>query len=410
MNREAAFVRTAADTPWAARALLGILPGLRRGCLRLQLPDGQWQVFGDAHALPAAELRLHDWRACSRILAGGDIGFAEAWRRGWVDSPDLGALFRVVLRNDRVLDHALFGSSLLRWWYRLQHGAHANTRAGSRRNIHAHYDIGNPFYALWLDRSWTYSSALFDGNPSQTLEAAQEAKYARIVARLGLKPGDRVLEIGCGWGGFAEHAARRGIAVHGVTLSEAQLAFGTERLQRLGLAHLARLELRDYRDLGGDPHADGGARYDAIVSIEMFEAVGERYWPQYFAALRRCLSPGGRALVQTITIDERHYARYRAGSDFIQQYVFPGGMLPSMPRFCAAAARGGLAVEDAHAFGPDYAETLRRWSTAFEAKLDAVRGLGLDETFIRTWRMYFAYCEAGFDERRIDVVQFLLRA
>lgn len=401
MNRAGTVTRPFTSPPLAGRAFLALCARLRVGSLRLQLPDGGWQVFGDTKAT-GVELQLHDWRACARILAAGDIGFAEAWRAGWVDSPDPVALMRLALRNEAVVGRAVSGGLLQRLWARLRHGRNANTRTGSRRNIHAHYDIGNAFYALWLDAGWTYSSALFDGDLSRPLEDAQTAKYQRIVRSLGLKAGDRVLEIGCGWGGFAEHAARQGIAVHGVTLSTEQLEFATRRIAGQGLDGLVQLELRDYRDLDG--------RYDAIVSIEMFEAVGERYWPVFFDTLRSRLRDGGRALVQSITIADAQFERYRAGSDFIQQYIFPGGMLPSPSRFRAAASDAGLQVDDELAFGPDYAETLRRWRAAFDARLDDVRRLGLDEVFQRTWQLYFAYCEAGFDEGRVDVMQFRLTA
>ena len=359
MNRAGILTRHLLSVPLAGRAFLALCARLRTGGLRLQLPDGGWQVFGDAKAV-TAELQLRDWRACTRILAAGDIGFAEAWRAGWVFSPDPTALLRLALRNEAVTAPAVSGGWLQRLWFRLRHGRNANTRAGSRRNIHAHYDIGNAFYALWLDAGWTYSSALFGDDRQQSLESAQTAKYDRIVRELGLSAGDRVLEIGCGWGGFAEHAARLGIAVHGVTLSTEQLAFAQQRIAEQRLDPLVQLELRDYRDLDG--------QYDAVVSIEMFEAVGERYWSTYFDTVRARLRAGGQALVQSITIADDRFAQYRSGSDFIQQYIFPGGMLPSPSRFRAAAERAGLRVDDGFSFGPDYAETLRRWHAAFDAR------------------------------------------
>ena len=387
--------------PAAARVFCSLLSRLQAGHLRLQTPEGAWCVFGDPHSGPGAELLVRDWRACARILAAGDIGFAEAWRAGWIDSNDLTALLRLALRNEAALDRAVFGGRLSTLWYRVRHLLRANTRGGSRKNIHAHYDIGNDFYRLWLDSTWTYSSAWFNGDFSQSLEQAQAAKYQRIIDVLGLRAGHRVLEIGCGWGGFAEHAARKGIAVHGVTISPAQLEVAQQRLRTQGLEHLAQLELRDYRDLQG--------RYDAVVSIEMFEAVGERFWPAYFRTVRDRLVPHGKGLVQSITIGEPHFARYRAGSDFIQQYIFPGGMLPSPQRFATAARSQGLAVLDATPFGADYAETLRRWRQAFDAQHVAVAGQGFDEVFVRTWRLYLAYCEAGFDEGRTNVMHFLLQ-
>ncbi|OHX12578.1 SAM-dependent methyltransferase [Chromobacterium sphagni] len=385
------------DIPASGRVLLSLLSGLRHGSLQLITPDGEELWFGSPYPPASAVLHLKHWQACSRLLRGGDIGLAEAYRDGQLDSPDFTALLRLALKNEQDMHLGALGSSLNKLWHRLRHWLRGNSRGGSQRNIHAHYDIGNDFYRLWLDAGWTYSSAWFDGDYAQTLAAAQNAKYQRICEALQLRPGMRVLEIGCGWGGFAEHAGRLGVAVRGVTISDAQLAHARHRLAG---QPLAQLEWRDYRDLSG--------QYDAIVSIEMFEAVGERYWPGYFATLKRCLKPGGRALVQSITIDPARFLQYRAGSDFIQTFVFPGGMLPSVPRFEQLAAKSGLPCVDRLDFGPDYAETLRRWRAAFETRLDAVRAQGFDEAFIRIWRLYLCYCEAGFDEASIGVSQFLL--
>ena len=395
---------THAPMPWAARAFLRLLRQMPVGTVRVRLPDGQWTVCGQGSTTPSAELHLHAWPACAAILRSGDIGFGEAWRQGWIDSPDPTALLHLALANEAALTRAIHGGWWARVWHHLRHRLRANTRRGSARNIHAHYDIGNPFYALWLDRTWTYSSAWFQGDLSRPLEQAQAAKYQRIIDVLGLRPGDCVLEIGCGWGGFAEHAARLGLEVYGVTISQAQWAFARQRLQAQGLDAHARLELVDYRDLPVQ-----GRTYDAVVSIEMFEAVGEAHWAGYFDTVRACLRPGGRALIQSITINEQHFERYRAGSDFIQQMVFPGGMLPSAERFEAAAERAGLQARGAFRFGRDYAETLRRWRAGFEAQRHALPGLGLDDAFARVWQLYLCYCEAGFDAGRIDVAQFHLQ-
>ena len=390
------------SAPVSGRLFLSLLERIRVGHLVLITPDGQPRVFGDPHALPGARLELHDWRACGEILRKGDIGFADAWRAFRVDTPDLAALLRLAIRNERALQRTVYGGWLAQVWYGLRHRLRRNTRSGSRRNIHAHYDIGNAFYERWLDPSFTYSSAVFDGRFDISLEVAQHAKYQRIIDTLGLRAGMRILEIGCGWGGFAIHAARQGIHVHGVTISAAQLSFARQRVQEEGLTGHVSLELRDYRTLG--------AQYDGIVSIEMFEAVGEQFWPTYFRILRERLLPGARALVQTITIDDSHFAAYRATSDFIREYIFPGGMLPSPERFIAIAKRSRLAANVSLAFGRDYAETLRRWRSAFEYQLEAIRAQGFDETFVRTWRLYLAYCEAGFDEGRTDVMQFVLES
>jgi cyclopropane-fatty-acyl-phospholipid synthase len=397
MNATRAIDRPSASAPRQARLLLGLLERLHVGSLQLTTPEGDVVRFVGPVDGSRAELVVRDWRACGKILWSGDIGFAEAYRDGLVDSPDLTAVLRLAIENESVLDRAVFGGALGTAWHWLRHRLRPNSRAGSRRNIHAHYDLGNDFYTLWLDRSFTYSSALFDGSASQTLEGAQHAKYAKILDTLQLRPGMRVLEVGCGWGGFAEHAGSRGIEVHGITISPAQLEYARRRTEALPGVHL---ELCDYRDLRGE--------YDAVVSIEMFEAVGEKYWPTYFECLRDRLRAGGRAVVQTITIDERHFARYRTGSDFIQQFIFPGGMLASPEGFARSALRAGLATSGSFRFGPDYAETLRRWRSAFEERLEAVRSLGFDEAFIRIWRMYLCYCEAAFDAGRISVMQTCL--
>lgn len=388
------------NIPAAAQLFLRLLSQLGVGHLQVITPEQEQLLFGDTHQAPGAVLHIRDWRACGRILRAGDIGFAESYQVGWVDTPDLSALLRLALKNEAVLDRALFGGKIMTLLYKLKHWLRPNTRSGSRKNIHAHYDIGNPFYQRWLDPGWTYSSAIFGGDFSLSLQAAQAQKYQRIIDVLQLKTGQRVLEIGCGWGGFAEHAARLGIHVHGITISPAQLDIAQQRMAEQKLAHWAKLELLDYRDLN--------AQYDAVVSIEMFEAVGEQFWPGYFATLEKCLKPGARAVIQSITIDEARFERYRRGTDFIQQYIFPGGMLPSVQRFGQHAGKQGLRVCEQYGFGRDYAETLRRWDQAFQQERDAISAQGFDDGFQRIWRMYFAYSEAGFDEGSIDVMQFLL--
>jgi len=388
------------NEPAAARWLFRLLEQLRFGSITLRTPDGRQIEFAGARPGPHATLGLADWQVCSDILRKGDIGLAEAYIAGRARTEDLTQLLLLGALNEQAIEQAIHG----RWWatlaYRLRHWLRPNTRAGSRRNIHAHYDIGNDFYRLWLDGTMTYSSALFEGDPSRSLEQAQSAKYARILRELDAKAGDHILEIGCGWGGFAEHAARAGCRVTGVTVSQAQLDFAQARIAAAGLQDRVSLKLCDYRDLGG--------QFDHIASVEMFEAVGERYWPGYFAALRGRLKPGGRAVVQTITISESKFERYRGGTDFIQQYIFPGGMLPSPQRFRLEAGRQGLATTGMHAFGPDYAETLRRWHRRFDAVATEVDALGFDERFMRTWRFYLAYCEAGFRAGATDVVQAVL--
>jgi cyclopropane-fatty-acyl-phospholipid synthase len=297
------------------------------------------------------------------------------------------------------------------WWggllYRLRHALNRNSRRGSARNVHAHYDLGNPFYALWLDATMSYSSAWFDGDPSRSLEDAQYAKMRRALTEAGVAPGKRVLELGCGWGSLARVAAGEFSAhVTGITLSREQHGWARQQLASAGLEHRTDLRLQDYRELVCGPSPE---RFDAVVSIEMFEAVGREYWPTYFQTLSRCLKPGGLACVQSITIRDDLFERYVRSTDFIQQYIFPGGLLPSVAVFEAEAQRHGFAVERRLAFGTDYAETLRRWRRSFMAAAPAVRALGFDTRFMRLWDFYLAYCEAGFDCGNTDVVQFTLR-
>ena len=377
-----------------------LLSRTRYGCLTLTLPDGSQVEAAGAEPGPCADLSLHRWRPMWRTLLQGDLGLAFSYRDGDWSSSNLTALLAFGLANEASLGQVTAARGPARWLARFLHRANANTRRGSRHNISAHYDLGNRFYGLWLDDTWTYSSACFDGDEQRSLADAQAAKYQRIVASLGLRAGMHVLEIGCGWGGFAMYAARQGIRVRALTISEAQYALAVERIARAGLSDRVTVELRDYRDIDG--------QYDAIVSIEMFEAVGEAFWPVYFDTLGQHLKAGARALIQSITIAEPQFEAYRASSDFIREFIFPGGMLPSAERFVDAAGRAGLAAEPVLAFGLDYARTLRAWREAFEDHVDAVRALGFDETFIRTWRLYLAYCEAGFAERRTDVMHFVV--
>lgn len=380
------------------RLLFSALSRLSVGSVQVTLPDGRSHLFRGGAPGPHGALTLTDWRSLSLLVRSGDIGFAEGYVRGYWTSPDLTRLIEVAALNMDEIEATLAGKGWMRALYRLRHLLRPNTRRGSRRNVHRHYDLGNDFYARWLDPGMTYSSAMFDGDPERPLERAQEAKYERILARLDPAPGDTVLEIGCGWGGFAEYAARtRGCRVHGITVSRQQLAYARERIERAGLADRVRLEFRDYRDLAGE--------YDHIASIEMFEAVGERYWPAFFRTLGRSLRRGGRAVVQTITIASHRFEQYRRTPDFIQQYIFPGGMLPSPAAFGAEVRAAGLAVRGVYSFGMDYAETLRRWREAFNAAAGEIRRLGFDARFQRIWDYYLAYCEAGFRTRNTDVMQ-----
>ena len=398
MTREQA-VSEPTGMPSAGRALLRVFERLRHGRLELVTPAGERMVFGGDPG-PEARLHLRDWAAAAAILRTGDIGLGESYIDGSCDIDRPADLLGLAVLNASQIERAFYGQWAPVLWQRLRHLLRANTRAGSRRNILAHYDLGNDFYRLWLDPTMTYSAAWFGDDPSASLEAAQHAKYARILDRLQARPGQRILEIGCGWGGFAEAAARRGVEVHGITISRAQLEFARARLAAAGLSERARLSFVDYRDVTGT--------YDHVVSIEMVEAVGERYWPAYFRTIRDRLAPGGRALIQAITIDGTAWPRYRSGTDFIQRHVFPGGMLPSVEVLREQASAAGLAERGCTGFGLDYAETLRRWLGAVSAAEPKVRELGFDERFLRLWRFYLAYCEAGFAHGRTDVVHFEL--
>jgi cyclopropane-fatty-acyl-phospholipid synthase len=397
-----ANVRMASSVPRAARVLFTVLSKLQHGQLDIVAPGGQRFSFPGALPGPDACIELADWDVCGDILRGGDIGFAEAFLTGRWITPDLTAVLTVAALNHAAFEQAIYG----RWWvkllYRLRHLIRSNTRSGSRRNIHAHYDLGNDFYQRWLDRSMTYSSGLFAGDLSRSLEDAQLAKYDRVLRLVNPKPGERILEIGCGWGGFSEYAARtRGCQVYAVTLSRRQLEYARERVRRASLAEKVTFEFRDYRDIQG--------QFDHVVSIEMYEAVGQRFWPLYFRTIRERLAPGGKAVVQGIAIADHLFARYRRGTDFIQQYIFPGGMLASPSVLRAQVVRAGLAIQSVHAFGLDYAETLKRWNLGFNQAWGEIQRMnGFDARFKRLWHFYLSYCEAGFRAGTTDVLQLEL--
>ncbi len=389
-------------TPAAARTVLQLLQRLRHGTLTVQLPDGSMQCFGQG-GLPHAALSLHNWNVFSAALKSGDIGFAETYIAADWATPNLVELLRVLVKNRAEVESVVYGSWAGRLLYRIKHLLNRNTRSNSQKNIHAHYDLGNAFYHLWLDETMNYSAAIFAGDLQQPMATAQKTKVRRALELAQVKTGDRVLEIGCGWGALAEMATTEfGASVVGVTLSTEQLAFAKERMQRLGVSHQADLRLQDYRDIGDAP-------FDAICSIEMVEAVGREYWPTYFASVSKLLKPGGRACVQSIVIDDALFDRYVGSTDFIQQYIFPGGCLPCPREFRLQAAAAGLEVVDEYAFGHDYAETLRRWRDAFMAQRAAVLQGDFDQRFILIWEFYLAYCEAAFSEDNIDVVQYTLQ-
>jgi cyclopropane-fatty-acyl-phospholipid synthase len=395
----------AASMPASARTCLKLLSQLRHGSLAVQLPDGSMRHFGQsgAQATLQASLILHNWNVCGAALKSGDIGFAEGYIAGDWSTPHLADLLRVFIANRREVEDVIYGTWLGRLAYRIKHLLNRNTKTNSQKNIHAHYDLGNSFYELWLDKSMSYSSALFEGDTSKPMIDAQYAKVRRALKLVDVKPYDRVLEIGCGWGGLAEIAAREFEAnITGVTLSTEQLDFAKKRMDAIGKAAHADLRLQDYRDITDQP-------FDAICSIEMVEAVGREFWPEYFQTVARLLKSGGKACIQAITIDDALFDRYVKSTDFIQQYIFPGGCLPSPSEFRKAAQTAGLQVVDELAFGTDYAETCRRWRADFLKHREQILPLGFDEPFMRTWEFYLAYCEAAFEERNIDVMQFTLR-
>ena len=420
--------------PGAARTALKMLRRLSHGTLTVQLPNGSLQRFGSGTA-PMASLHLHNWNPCSAALRSGDIGFAESYIAGDWTTPHLSDLLELLIVNRKEVESVIYGSWLGRLAYRVKHLLNRNTRANSQKNIHAHYDLGNAFYALWLDGTMNYSSAIFE-SPETTMVEGQHAKVRRALKMAQVKPGDRVLEIGCGWGALAEMAAVEfGASVVGVTLSTEQLDWARQRMDGLGVpasnqqgprnqlyraagaaaasgdsepheVGAAELRLQDYRDIG---KTTSDQPFDAICSIEMVEAVGREYWPGYFQTVARLLKPGGHACIQTIVIADELFDRYIGSTDFIQQYIFPGGCLPCPREFRVQADVAGFDIVDEFSFGPDYARTLRLWREAFVAQEARVLQLGFDRRFIRIWEFYLAYCEAAFAQANTSVMQFTLR-
>ncbi len=395
------------------KMVLRLLDKIEVGELELTLPDGSVRHFRskDAKAQPSgprAQLIVHDLAAISIAISRGDIGFGEGYMQGLWSTPDLTGLLRFFISNRRVMEQVIYGQ----WWSliidQIRHLLRANRKQQARKNIAAHYDLGNDFYSLWLDPTMTYSSALWDGTGSWghpvDLQKGQHQKIDRAIAALGLSataPGQRVLEIGCGWAGFADRLLdQHPVGYVGLTLSTEQKRWGDERLAPYTPSRF-EIRLQDYRD--------EQQQYDGIISIEMFEAVGEQYWNDYFQTLYRCLKPGARAVIQTITIDETLFDRYRRSTDFIQQYIFPGGMLPSKTAFRERAIAAGLQVQEAFCFGQDYSRTLAEWAKRFDACSQEIESLGFKDSFQRMWRFYLSYCEAGFAEGNLDVVQFSLQ-
>jgi cyclopropane-fatty-acyl-phospholipid synthase len=387
--------------PWYQRRLIDHLRRLQRGCLEITLPGHPpFRIQGAAPG-PAASITVkRPGAVLRRLFWRGDLGFAEGYMAGEWESGDPARLLELFALNLDAYGETEARHGLAQVLAGMRHRLNRNSLRGSRRNIAAHYDLGNDFYAQWLDSSMTYSAALFDQGGSLT--QAQERKYQRILDQIDPQPGEHILEIGCGWGGFAEYAARRGMQVTGLTLSQEQLYFARRRIAMAGLGDRVELQLCDYRDFD--------RTVDHIVSIEMFEAVGQEYWQGYFATLMRCLRPGGRAALQVITIDEAHFRQYADNpGGFIQTYIFPGGMLPTKRHLKQLSLGSGLQWRGLHSFGTDYADTLALWHRRFDRCTDWLEAHGYDRRFRRMWRYYLAFCEAGFRARQIDVVHCLMQ-
>ena len=384
--------------PFTVRQALKFGLMLERGRLDVEMPNGPTLRFQGSEDGPEGVMVIHSLDFAKDLASGGEVGISEAFIKGHWESPNLTHFLELFCVNQPVIQKLLEGRPIVRLLQRLRHWLNRNTKAGSRRNIHAHYDLGNQFYSAWLDTTMTYSSALFTGK-ARDLAEAQTAKYAALAREIDLRPEHHVLEIGCGWGGFAEYAAREiGARVTGLTISKEQFDFATARMQAAGLADRVTIKMLDYRDEKGV--------FDRIASIEMFEAVGEEYWPTYFRQLRDRLVPGGKAGLQVITIQEALFKGYKRDIDFIRRYVFPGGMLPSERRLRQQVEAVGLTWTPVVRFGHHYADTLAQWADRFRAVWGDVAPLGFDERFRRLWLFYLGYCEAGFRTDRIDVMQF----
>jgi cyclopropane-fatty-acyl-phospholipid synthase len=385
------------DLPRIVRLAFGFGSRLRRGTLDVTLPDGRRVRLGGMEPGPSAQMTIYGYGFAARLLNGGDIGIAEAYLHGEWDTTDLTQFLYLFCVNHDLIQAMLGDNPMMRFVQIVRHWFNRNTKRQAKKNIYAHYDIGNAFYSAWLDPSMTYSSAIYE-DASQDLTAAQNNKYRRLAEAIDLQPGHKVLEIGCGWGGFAEYAAKNyGAHVTGLTISREQRDFAQKRIQEAGLGDHVDIKFQDYRDERG--------QYDRIASIEMIEAVGEQFWPHYFSQLRDRLLPGGLVGIQAITIQDKFFKTYRREVDFIQRYVFPGGMLPSPEILKSLGAKFGVPVVRERIFGLDYAKTLATWRDNFRAAWPSLTPLGFDDRFRRLWEYYLAYCEAGFLSGNIDVRQ-----
>ncbi|MDG1377740.1 MAG: cyclopropane-fatty-acyl-phospholipid synthase [Yoonia sp.] len=381
-------------------AVFDVIQTLKRGRLDIELPDGRVFRAEGQQAGHMATLQVHNPDIFARTIREGDLGFCEAYMDGWWSTPDLMAFMDLIHDDAEEMYDGFPGQFLVRAYERLRFWLQGNSKKQARKNISYHYDLGNDFYGLWLDKTMTYSSAKFETG-QEDLATAQTLKYKSMVDQMGVNAGDHVLEIGCGWGGFAEYAAKeRGLRVTGLTISKEQHDYAVARMARLGLSDMVTIKLQDYRDETG--------QYDGIASIEMFEAVGEEYWPIYFETLRKCLKPNKHATLQIITVAHRRWAVYKRGVDFIQKYIFPGGMLPSPVILRQTAETAGLSTVRSIEFGESYSETLRLWYDDFNGKWDAVAELGFDDRFRRMWNFYLTSCAATFHSGNCDVTQITL--
>ena len=383
------------------QALLVIFSQIKFGDLKLTLPDGTTHKFSGNQKGPRADMILRSDSAIIRILGHGKLGFCEAFMLGEIDSDNLTNLIELAVLHDSYLEDQIKLRTWQKLWLKFQHWRNRNNQSGSKRNISSHYDLGNQFYSRWLDRTMTYSSAVFQSE-ADTLEDAQTRKYQKLAELVEIQQGDRVLEIGCGWGGFAEYAAKEhGAHVTGITISKEQYEFAKHRLRTAGLDHMTNIIMQDYRKLD--------QRFDKIVSIEMFEAVGEKYWPVYFKTIANCLKDGGKAALQVITIEHKAFLEYRTQPDFIQKYIFPGGMLPSIQALDDPLKTAGLSLHSCQGYGKDYARTLAEWKVRFQqAWPELVTTTKFDDRFKRMWELYLSYCEGGFKAGMIDVKQMLI--
>ena len=389
-----------ADKPRYFDQVLHLVSGLDRGVLNIVLPSGKGLSIKGDNPGPVVTLTIHEPELFSRIVRQGVLGFSEGYMDGDWSTDDLQGLLDILYSQIGNFYHSFPGAGLVRAYERLRFWLQSNSRRQAKKNISYHYDLGNDFYSLWLDDTMTYSSAIFE-NGQESLEAAQTRKYQSMVDQMGAKPGDHVLEIGCGWGGFAEYAAgERGLKVTGLTISQEQHDFAVERIRKAGLADKVQIKLQDYRDEKG--------QYDGIASIEMFEAVGEKYWPTYFGKVRDCLKPGKSATLQIITMHEDRFHNYRKTVDFIQKYIFPGGMLPSPSVLRAQVESAGLNVSKSIEFKDSYSLTLRRWHDVFNARWEQISRLGFDDRFRRMWNFYLTSCAASFQSGNSDVTQITI--